>query len=86
MNTTTYSLIFYNILLLALLCVFMPSIYNYMYSSFIGRIIILLLIAYFSKVNFYLALVFITIIIIKSANIYEGFDSNTKMRGTKITL
>ena len=69
MNT----LIFYNILLLALLCVFIPSVYNYMYSSFIGRIVILLLIAYFSKVNFYLALAFITIIIIKSANIYEGF-------------
>ena len=82
MNT----LVFYNILLLALLCVFIPSVYNYMYSSFIGRIVILLFIAYFSKVNFYLALVFITIIIIKSANIYEGFDSNTKMRGTKITL
>ncbi len=69
MNT----LIFYNILLLALLCVFIPSVYNYMYSSFIGRIIILLFIAYFSNVNFYLALVFITIIIIKSANIYEGY-------------
>lgn len=71
MNT----LIFYNSLLLALLCVFIPSVYNYMYSSFIGRIVILLIIAYFSKVNFYLALVFITIIIIKSANIYEGFTS-----------
>ena len=69
MNT----LIFYNILLFALLCVFIPSVYNYMYSSFIGRILILLLIVYFSKVNFYLALVFITIIIIKSSNIYEGF-------------
>ena len=75
MNTTTYSLIFYNILLLALLCVFVPSIYNYMYSSFIGRIIILLIIAYFSKVNFYLALVFLTIIIIKSIPLYEGFSS-----------
>jgi hypothetical protein len=67
------SLIFYNILLFALLCVFVPSVYNYMYSSFIGRIVILLLIAYFSNVNFYLALIFITIIIIKSVNIYEGF-------------
>ena len=74
MNTTTYSLIFYNILLLALLCVFVPSIYNYMYSSFIGRIIILLIIAYFSKVNFYLALVFLTVIIIKSIPLYEGFS------------
>jgi hypothetical protein len=75
MNTTTYNLIFYNILLIALLCVFVPSIYNYMYSSFIGRIIILLIIAYFSKVNFYLALVFLTIIIIKSIPLYEGFSS-----------
>lgn len=76
MNT----LIFYNTLLLALLCVFIPSVYNYMYSSFIGRIVILVLIAYFSKVNFYLALVFITIIIIKSANIYEGFEASLNAR------
>jgi hypothetical protein len=75
MNKTTYNVIFYNILLLSLLCVFMPSFYNYMYSSFIGRIIILLIIAYFSKVNFYLALVFLTIIIIKSIPLYEGFKS-----------
>lgn len=75
MNT----LIFYNILLLALLCIFIPSVYNYMYSSFIGRIVILLFIAYFSKVNFYLALVFITIIIIKSANIYEGFSHTHRL-------
>ena len=75
MNNTTYNVIFYNILLLSLLCVFMPSFYNYMYSSFIGRIIILLIIAYFSKVNFYLALVFLTIIIIKSIPLYEGFSS-----------
>ena len=78
MNT----LIFYNSLLLALLCVFIPSVYNYMYSSFIGRIVILLFIAYFSKVNFYLALVFITIIIIKSANIYEGFSNRPSSRPT----
>jgi len=75
MNKTTYNVIFYNILLLSLLCVFMPSFYNYMYTSFIGRIIILLIIAYFSKVNFYLALVFLTIIIIKSIPLYEGFSS-----------
>jgi hypothetical protein len=75
MNNTTYNVIFYNILLLSLLCVFMPSFYNYMYRSFIGRIIILLIIAYFSKVNFYLALVFLTIIIIKSIPLYEGFSS-----------
>jgi hypothetical protein len=75
MNKTTYNVIFYNILLLSLLLVFIPSFYNYMYSSFIGRIIILLIIAYFSKVNFYLALVFLTIIIIKSIPLYEGFKS-----------
>ena len=81
------TLIFYNILLFALLLVFIPSVYSYMYSSFIGRIVILLFIAYFSKVNFYLALVFITIIIIKSSNIYEGFSSsNAKKPGTNVTL
>jgi hypothetical protein len=73
MNSKIENLLFYNILLFALLCVFIPSVYNYMYSSFIGRIIILLLIAYFSKVNFYLALVFLTIIIVKSIPLYEGF-------------
>jgi hypothetical protein len=67
------SLLFYNILLLALLCVFIPNIYTYMYTSFIGRIFIVILIAYFSKVNFYLALAFITLIIIKSIPLYEGF-------------
>jgi len=74
MNSKIENLIFYNILLFALLCVFIPSVYNYMYTSFIGRIIILLLIAYFSKVNFYLALVFLTIIIVKSGPLYEGFS------------
>jgi len=74
MNSKIENLIFYNILLFALLCVFIPSVYNYMYTSFIGRIIILLLIAYFSKVNFYLALVFLTIIIVKSIPLYEGFS------------
>jgi len=75
MNKKTETVIFYNILLFALLCVFIPSFYNYMYRSFIGRIIILLLIAYFSSVNFYLALVFLTIIIIKSIPLYEGFSN-----------
>ncbi len=73
MNSKIENLLFYNILLFALLCVFIPSVYNYMYTSLIGRIIILLLIAYFSKVNFYLALVFLTIIIVKSIPLYEGF-------------
>ena len=65
-------LLFYNILLLALLCVFIPNIYSYMYSSFIGRIFIVFFIIYFSNVNFYLALAFITIIIIRSLSIYDG--------------
>ena len=67
------NLIFYNILLLALLCVLIPSVYSYMYTTFIGRIIIILLIMYFYKVNFYVALAFITLVIIKSIPIYEGF-------------
>ena len=68
------SLIFYNILLFTLLCLFIPSLYTYMYSNSIGRLVIILLIAYFSKVNFYLGLVFITIVIILSSKLYEGFD------------
>jgi hypothetical protein len=72
------SLVFYNILILALLCVFIPSVYTYMYTTFIGRVIIILLIAYFSKVNFYVALAFITLIIIKSIPIYEGFSCEKK--------
>lgn len=68
------SLIFYNILLFTLLCLFIPSLYTYMYSNSIGRLVIILLIAYFSKVNFYLGLIFITIVIILSSKLYEGFD------------
>lgn len=68
-------LIFYNILLICLLCVFIPSVYKYMYNHFIGRIIIILLIIYSSKLNFYIGLVFITIIIIMSSSLYEGFNS-----------
>jgi|LakMenE18May11ns_1017448.scaffolds.fasta_scaffold6156661_1 hypothetical protein len=74
------SLVFYNILILALLCVFIPSVYTYMYTTFIGRVIIILLIAYFSKVNFYVALAFITLIIIKSIPIYEGFSCEEKKK------
>jgi len=72
------SLVFYNILILALVCVFIPSVYTYMYTTFIGRVIIILLIAYFSKGNFYVALAFITLIIIKSIPIYEGFSCEKK--------
>jgi len=74
------SLVFYNILILALVCVFIPSVYTYMYTTFIGRVIIILLIAYFSKVNFYVALAFITLIIIKSIPIYEGFSCEKKIK------
>ena len=74
------SLVFYNILILALLCVFIPSVYTYMYTTFIGRIVIILLIAYFSKANFYVALAFITLIIIKSIPIYEGFSCEKKIK------
>lgn len=66
------SVVFYTVILFALLLIFIPSIYNYFYSSFIGRIAILILLIYFSKVNFCLGLMFITIIIIKSAPLYEG--------------
>ena len=51
-----------------------------MYTTFIGRVIIILLIAYFSKVNFYVALAFITLIIIKSIPIYEGFSCEKKIK------
>jgi hypothetical protein len=69
------TLIFYNILLFFLICMFIPSLYNYMYNNFIGRIVLILLIIYFSKINFYLGLIFITIIIILSSSLYEGFTS-----------
>jgi hypothetical protein len=69
------TLIFYNILLFSLICMFIPSLYNYMYNNFIGRIVLILLIIYFSKINFYLGLIFITIIIILSSSLYEGFSS-----------
>ena len=74
------SVVFYNILILALLCVFIPSVYTDMYTTFIGRIVIISLIAYFSKVNFYVALAFLTLIIIKSIPIYEGFSCDKKIK------
>jgi hypothetical protein len=66
-------LIFYNILLFSLLCFFIPSVYNFMFNYSIGRVIIIILIAYFTKINFYVGLIFITIIIIMSSSLYEGF-------------
>jgi hypothetical protein len=47
--------------------------YNYAYSSFIGRIIIVVLIVYFSIENIYLGLIFLVIIITTSYPLYEGF-------------
>ncbi len=67
--------IFYSILLFILICFFMPSIYNYAYSSFIGRIVIILLIIVLSKQNIFLGLIFITIVITYSYPLYEGFTA-----------
>lgn len=64
---------FYSILIFILLSIFVPSIYNYAYSCFIGRIVLVLLIIYFSKHNVLLGLVFVAIIIITSMPLYEGF-------------
>ena len=71
----TNPLIFYNILLFCLLCLFIPSVYNFMFNYSIGRVIIIILIAYFTKINFYVGLIFITIIIIMSSSLYEGFTT-----------
>lgn len=66
---------------------FIPSVYNYMYKNFIGRIVLLLLIIYFSKINFYVGLVFITIVIILSSSLYEGFSSGqNSIRTTTYTV
>ena len=68
------SIIFYSILLFIIISIFMPSIYNYAYSSFVGRILILILILYFSKENIFLGLIFVTIVITYSYPLYEGFS------------
>jgi hypothetical protein len=68
------SIIFYSILLFIIISIFMPSIYNYAYSSFVGRILILILILYFSKENIFLGLIFVTIVITYSYPLYEGFN------------
>lgn len=67
---------FYSILIFILLSIFVPSIYNYAYSCFIGRIVLVLLIIYFSKHNVLLGLVFVAIIIVTSIPLYEGFFPN----------
>jgi len=64
---------FYSILIFILLSIFVPSIYNYAYSCFIGRIVLVLLIIYFSKYNILLGLLFVAIIIVTSLPLYEGF-------------
>lgn len=68
------SIIFYSILLFIIISIFMPSIYNYCYSSFVGRILIIILILYFSKQNIFLGLIFVTIVITYSYPLYEGFS------------
>lgn len=87
---------FYSILIFILLSIFVPSIYNYAYSCFMGRIVLVLLIVYFSKHSILLGLVFVAIIIVTSMPLYEGFfpndilaknllvTSNTSIKDTKI--
>jgi hypothetical protein len=67
---------FYSILIFILLSIFVPSIYNYAYKCFIGRIVLVLLIVYFSKHSIILGLVFVAIIIVTSMPLYEGFSGN----------
>ena len=79
---------FYSILIFILLSVFVPSIYKYAYSCFIGRIVLVLLIIYFSKHNIILGLIFVTIIIIASMPLYEGFspqDTHTLAKNMLVT-
>ncbi len=65
---------FYSILIFILLSIFVPSIYTYAYKCFIGRIVLVLLIIYFSKHSMILGLIFVTIIIFTSYTLYEGFS------------
>jgi hypothetical protein len=67
---------FYSILIFILLSIFVPSIYTYAYKCFIGRIVLVLLIVYFSKHSIILGLVFVAIIIVTSMPLYEGFYGN----------
>lgn len=75
MNYCARSITFYSILLFILISLFIPSMYNYAYGSFMGRIIIVFLIIYFSIENIYLGLIFLVIIITTSYPLYEGFDN-----------
>lgn len=67
---------FYSILIFILLSIFVPSIYTYAYKCFIGRVVLVLLIIYFSKHNFLVGLILVTIIVITSYPLYEGFSEN----------
>jgi hypothetical protein len=67
---------FYSILIFILLSIFVPSIYTYAYKCFIGRVVLVLLIIYFSKHSMLLGLIFVTIIIITSYPLYEGFSAD----------
>lgn len=73
MKYCTRSIIFYSILLFILVSLLIPSIYKNAYSSLFGRIIIVILIIYFSIENIYLGLIFVVIIITTSYPLYEGF-------------
>ncbi len=72
---------FYSILIFILLSIFAPSIYNYAYKCFIGRIVLVLLIIYFSKHSIILGLIFVTIIIFTSYPLYEGLSSSSSSPG-----
>jgi len=82
MNYCKRSITFYSILLFILISLFIPSMYNYAYGSFIGRIIIVVLIIYFSIENIYLGLIFLVIIITTSYPLYEGFDNGNNQTFT----
>lgn len=82
MNYCKRSITFYSILLFILISLFIPSMYNYAYGSFIGRIIIVVLIIYFSIENIYLGLIFLVIIITTSYPLYEGFDNGSNQTFT----
>jgi len=82
MNYCARSITFYSILLFILISLFIPSMYNYAYGSFMGRIIIVFLIIYFSIENIYLGLIFLVIIITTSYPLYEGFNNGNNQTFT----
>jgi len=74
------SVIFYSLLLFIIISIFMPSIYNYAYHFVIGRILIIILLLYFTKQNIFLGLIFITMVITYSYPLYEGFSNMGKVK------